>query len=256
MEHLLHVDELIHDLGLADIPRYAIEHQRIDIGLELMPIDCGVDPRFPELHRNLIRDQLAFAGVFQKRAADRRAGIDGAKDIAAGAMKKARNGSERFALGALTAAGRPEEEVGFIFHARIVYSAKARRGTTTQMAGTEQAPARSARREQLLRRDRGLDHIHAAPRAVELHLAINQRENRVVASETDVFPRQKLRAALADDDVAGHDCFAAKFFHAETFADAIPAVLNAALSLFMSHEIKLKPPVCLSSWTWKNCCPD
>ena len=30
--------------------------------------------------------------------------------------------------------------------------------------------------------------------------------------------------------------FAAKFFHAQPFADAIAAVLNAALSFFMSHE--------------------
>ena len=80
--------------------------------------------------------------------------------------------------------------------------------------------------------------VHAPPRAIEPHLAVDQRENRVIATEPDVLAGEKLRPALPDDDVAGDDHFAAKFFHAQTFADAIAAVLNAALSFFMSHEIK------------------
>ena len=77
--------------------------------------------------------------------------------------------------------------------------------------------------------------VHAASGAIEAHLAVDQRENRVVAAEPDVFSRQKFRAALADDDVAGDDRFAAKFFHAQPFADAVAAILDAALSFFMSH---------------------
>ncbi len=85
----------------------------------------------------------------------------------------------------------------------------------------------------LFRRDR-ID-VHPATRAIEANAAVNQRENRVIAAEADVFARQKLGAALADDDVAGDDQFAAKFLHAEPLADAVAAVLNAALSFFMSH---------------------
>src|SRR5438045_1686667 len=68
----------------------------------------------------------------------------------------------------------------------------------------------------LLRCDR-LD-VHASPRAIEAHLAVDQREDGVITAEPDVFARQKFRAALSDDDVAGDDYFAAKFFHAQPFA--------------------------------------
>src|SRR3954469_12487466 len=87
----------------------------------------------------------------------------------------------------------------------------------------------------LLRRKRV--HVHSAPGAIEANVAVDELEDRVIASEPDVFAREKLRSALANDDVPGHDHFTAKFFHAQPFADAIPAVLDAALSFFMSHEI-------------------
>ena len=77
--------------------------------------------------------------------------------------------------------------------------------------------------------------VHPATGAIESHLSVDQRENRVIATEPDVLAGQKLRPALPDDDVARDHGFAAKFFHAEPFADAVAAVLDAALSLFMSH---------------------
>ena len=79
------------------------------------------------------------------------------------------------------------------------------------------------------------DDVDPATGAIEPHLAVDQRENGVIATEPDILAGQKFRAALADDDVAGDDRFAAKFFHAEPFADAVAAVLDAALSFFMSH---------------------
>jgi hypothetical protein len=83
------------------------------------------------------------------------------------------------------------------------------------------------------------DNVDPATGAIKTHLTINQRKNRVVAAEADVLAGQKLRAALADDDVAGNDGFAAKFLYAEPLADAVATVLDAALSLFMSHLRKL-----------------
>ena len=98
----------------------------------------------------------------------------------------------------------------------------------------------------LLRRDR-LD-VHPSPRPIEPHLSVHQREDRVIAAEPDVFARQKFRAALPDDDVAGNDYFAAKFFHAQPFADAIAAVLDAALSFLwaISESCWLRVDVCWS----------
>ena len=78
--------------------------------------------------------------------------------------------------------------------------------------------------------------IYSPPRAIEAHVAIDQRENRVIATESNVFPRQELRPALTHNDVAPDDHLAAEFFYAQPFADAVAAVLNAALSFFMSHD--------------------
>ena len=64
--------------------------------------------------------------------------------------------------------------------------------------------------------------------------------NKVQSRPVPTFcPGDKFRAALADDDAAGGDEFAAKFFYAEPFADAVAPVANAALTFLMCHTIKL-----------------
>ena len=40
MEHLLHVDHFIHDFGLAKVSWNPVEHQRVDIRLELVRFHC------------------------------------------------------------------------------------------------------------------------------------------------------------------------------------------------------------------------
>jgi hypothetical protein len=97
---------------------------------------------------------------------------------------------------------------------------------------------REGKLSQLFRRDR-ID-VDPSPAAVEADVSVHQRENCVIAAEADVFARQKFSAALADNDVAGHDQLAAESFYTKPFADAVPAILNAALSFFMSHWKKLK----------------
>src|SRR5436853_1265490 len=77
--------------------------------------------------------------------------------------------------------------------------------------------------------------INPPAASIEADVAVHERENRVVAAEADVFPRLKLRAALPHDNVSGDYHFAAKFFHAKPLTDAVAAVLNAALSFFVSH---------------------
>src|SRR5687767_7627922 len=49
----------------------------------------------------------------------------------------------------------------------------------------------------------------------ELDLAVDQREQGVVAAEADAHARMELGAALADDDVSGFDRLAAVHLHAE-----------------------------------------
>ena len=49
----------------------------------------------------------------------------------------------------------------------------------------------------------GREHVHAATFAVELHFAIDQREQRVVLAAADALAGVDLGAELADQDVAG-----------------------------------------------------
>jgi hypothetical protein len=98
--------------------------------------------------------------------------------------------------------------------------------------------ALAANREgELFRRD-WID-IDTPSATIESDVAVDQREDRVIAAETDVFTRHEFRAALADNDVASHNHLAAKSLDAEAFTDAIPTVLNAALSFFVCHLKKL-----------------
>src|ERR1017187_8770025 len=79
-------------------------------------------------------------------------------------------------------------------------------------------------------------HVHAPAVLVEDDFAVHEREKRPVAPRADIFARDKLRAALPDNDAAGGDRFAAKRFHAEPFADAVAAVADAALTFLMCHK--------------------
>jgi len=101
---------------LADIPRNTVEHEGIDIWLELVRLHRGIDRRSPELDRDLIGHELTLAGVFKEGFANLRAGVDGAKYIAAGAMIKARDCAQRFALRPFAAARRAKEDKGIVSH--------------------------------------------------------------------------------------------------------------------------------------------
>src|SRR5438270_13827201 len=94
--------------------------------------------------------------------------------------------------------------------------------------------ALAASREVNLFRPNWID-VNAATSAIEPNTAVHERENRVIATEPDVFTRLKFRAALADNDVPRDHALAAEFFNAKPLANAVSAVFNTALSFFMSH---------------------
>src|SRR5882724_7676621 len=70
----------------------------------------------------------------------------------------------------------------------------------------------------------------------ELHRAINQGEQGVIAAEADAGARMKLGAALANDDVAGIHGLSAVNLHPEVFGVRIAAVTGTAASFFMCHD--------------------
>lgn len=125
MKNFFHVDHFFHDPGLADISRNAVEHERVDVGFKFVRVDRGVDGRFPKLDRDVVGHELTFARIFQKRFADFRARVDGAKYVATSAMIITWDRAKRFALRAFTAAGRTKKEKGLVFHHdEIAYNAK------------------------------------------------------------------------------------------------------------------------------------
>ena len=79
--------------------------------------------------------------------------------------------------------------------------------------------------------------IYATAAAIEAHVSVDERENGIITAETDVFAGEKFRAALANDDVTGDDHFATELFNTKPLTDAIAAVLNTALSFFVSHDL-------------------
>jgi hypothetical protein len=70
----------------------------------------------------------------------------------------------------------------------------------------------------------------------KLHLAVDEREQGVVATEADAGARMELGAALADDDVAGFDGLAAEDLDAEVLRVGIAAVARGAYALFVCHD--------------------
>ena len=116
MKDFSDVDHVTHDFCLTDISWNAVQHESIDIGFEFVPFDRGVDGFFPKLYRDLVRHELPFAGVFEKGLAYICSRVDGTENIAARAVKKARNTAKGFALCAFAASGRAEEDERLISH--------------------------------------------------------------------------------------------------------------------------------------------
>ena len=88
----------------------------------------------------------------------------------------------------------------------------------------------------IFRRSSGHD-VDALAVLVEMNLAIHEGEQSPIAAGADVLTRRKLGAALADNDAAGGDEFAAITFDAEPFAGAVAPVTDAALTFFVCHNL-------------------
>src|SRR5947207_11067506 len=82
--------------------------------------------------------------------------------------------------------------------------------------------------------------VYASAASIEANIAVDQCENGVIPAEANIFAGQKFRAALANDDVASKHHFTAESFYAEPLANTVAAILNAALSFFVSHLKKLR----------------
>lgn len=81
----------------------------------------------------------------------------------------------------------------------------------------------------------GGNDVHAAAALVEGDLAVHQGEQGPVATGANILAGDEPRTTLTDEDAACGDHLAAVALHSESFADAVTAVTNAALTFFMCH---------------------
>ena len=109
MEDAVDIEAGAEDFRLVDVAGNAVEHEEVDVGLEASGFFHRLDLLRPEFDGDVVGNELAFAGIFQKSLAQGRADIDGAKDVAAGAVKEAGNGADDFALSAFTGTWSPKE---------------------------------------------------------------------------------------------------------------------------------------------------
>src|SRR5205085_2607709 len=74
----------------------------------------------------------------------------------------------------------------------------------------------------------------------ELHMTVDQREQRVVLAESDVLTGEELRAALTHQDVSGTHALTAETLHAEALGVRLAVVPRRGLTFFVSHGALLE----------------
>ena len=65
--------------------------------------------------------------------------------------------------------------------------------------------------------------------------SVNQCENRMVFSQTNIVSRFVKRTALADDDIAGFGELAAVNLYTQSFAFGFTTVLRTTYTFFVCH---------------------
>src|SRR4249920_1548661 len=116
MEHLLHVDHFVHDLGLTHVSWNSVQYERVDVRLELVPVHGRINGLPPQLHRDIVRNELAFARILKEGFAYFCARVDGAEYVATSAMIVTRDRAEGFALRAFATARRAKKQKSVVFH--------------------------------------------------------------------------------------------------------------------------------------------
>src|SRR6478736_3249255 len=101
------------------------------------------------------------------------------------------------------------------------------------MRPADEHPAPESLRGGGLRRD-DIDGLAAALLA-ELHRTRDEREQRVVAATADAVAGVEVRAALADEDLAGVDGLAAEALDAEVLGVAVATVAGRGRTLLVCH---------------------
>ena len=73
---------------------------------------------------------------------------------------------------------------------------------------------------------------------LELNATVDQSEQRVIGTDTDVVAGTDSRASLTNDDVAGKDCLTVSLLYAKALRLAITAVLGGTNTLLVSKKLQ------------------
>jgi hypothetical protein len=80
--------------------------------------------------------------------------------------------------------------------------------------------------------------IYTTTVLIEAYNTVYEGEDCVIPTKPNILSRQKLRTALANNNISGNDQLATELLHAQAFANAVASVLNAALTFLMCHTLK------------------
>ena len=81
-------------------------------------------------------------------------------------------------------------------------------------------------------------HLAILAHALELDLAVDQREQGIVLADADVVARMDMRASLANENVAGEHELPVCALGAEALGLGITAVLGGAAAFLMREELE------------------
>ena len=81
-------------------------------------------------------------------------------------------------------------------------------------------------------------HLAILAHTLELDLAVDQSEQRIVLADTDVVARMNVRTSLTDEDVASQNELTDSALGTESLRFGITAVLGGAAAFLMREELE------------------
>ena len=83
-------------------------------------------------------------------------------------------------------------------------------------------------------------HLAILAHTLELDLAVDQSEQRIVLADTDVVARMNVRASLTNEDVASQNELTVSALRAESLRFRITAVLGGAAAFLVCEKTRPK----------------
>ena len=72
---------------------------------------------------------------------------------------------------------------------------------------------------------------------LKLNLTVDQSEQSIVRTDTDILAGVNCGASLSDDDIAGDNLLTVRLLHAKALRFAVTAVLSRTDTFFVSKEL-------------------